>query len=181
MLNETYKLTPHANGSLLAWTTATADLVSFISMDGDSVMTQYAPPETARSLIIPLPVERCGKIEIHDLDPDENHGGEIVAKPNTKPLLYWDDVETAIEYRIYNNETLIQSIQIVSRETQYTMIYPEVLDSGWQSIRIEAVDIYGEESTRISWKYYVLDLPEPQKVTGVTGTGGVFTIATGAV
>ena len=181
MLNETYKLTPNANGTMLSWTSSATDLVSFISLDGDSVTTYYAPGTLERELLIPLSVDRCGKVEIHDLLTTEIDGGEIVAQPNTKPLLYWDDVATAIEYRIYTNEVLTQSIPIVSRETQYTMIYPETLEKGWQSIRIEAVDIFGEESTRISWKYYVLDLPDPLKVTGVTGTGGVFTVATGAV
>ena len=181
MLNETYKLTPNANGTMLSWTSSAIDLVSFISLDGDSVTTYYAPGTLERELLIPLSVDRCGKVEIHDLLTTEIDGGEIVAQPNTKPLLYWDDVATAIEYRIYTNEVLTQSIPILEHQDEYTMIYPEVLDTGWQSIRIEAVDVYGAESTRISWKYYVLDLPDPLKVTDVTGTGGVFTITTGAV
>jgi len=76
---------------------------------------------------------------------------------------------------------LISSIPVLFAEEQYTVIYPNILESGWQSIRIEAVDQYGEESTRANWEYYVLDLPDPKEVTGVTGTGGVFDVAIGAV
>ena len=181
MLNETYEITEAVGGSLLTWTSAAADLVSFVFLDSKRVSTQYAPGTTARALQIPLSVERTGKIEIHDLIPSGPDGLAIAATPNTSPLLYWDDVAAASSYRIYTNDVLVWSMPINDRQPQYTMIYPFTLDSGWQSVRIEAVDSFGEESTRASWRYYVLDLPEPQKVTEVTGTGGVFDITIGAV
>jgi len=181
MLNELFSITPNGDTSILTWSSATADLVSFVSIDSGSVAIEYIPGTTERSLTIPLPIDRTGKIEIHDLGASESFGGAIVANPNTRPLLYWDGVDVAESYRIYANDVLISTIPVLFPEDRYTVIYPNLLERGWQSLRIEAVDQYGEESTRASWEYYVLDLPDPKEVTGVTGSSGVFTVAIGAV
>jgi len=180
MINDVYTLTPNGDTSILSWVAGSAAYVSFVLVDGHIVAIEYVPDSVDRTMTIPLDSSRTGKIEIHDLGASDTFGGSIISKPNTKPLLQWDDVSVASEYRIYTNDVLISSFPVVDRQPEYTMVYPGTLDAGWQGVRIEAVDVYGDESTRANWMYYVLDLPAPKKVVSVAGGTGTFTLTMGA-
>lgn len=131
--------------------------------------------------------------EIHDLEDDftRSFDGDLIetssiyARPNSKPFIYWSPVTDAAKYKIYHQkegeaETLIDTIYPYDADLQEYQII-DALDGSfgkWHFFRVEVVDIYGNESSRALWRFWVYDLPDAiSNLTVSNGSGsGLFDI-----
>jgi len=182
MINNSLRITPR--NSLwcdLHWQVADSDLVSWIMLNGGE--TTFGPllmDTQQRSVGIPFAVDEVLTIEIHDL-LIEQIAESIYVLPNTRPTLRWNPVETAVRYRIYHKSDEASETRIYDGLANITETKCPVKLTGtngvWHFLRVEAVDKYGNESTRQSWRFFACDLPEPPAMLIVTDgdTPGTFT------
>lgn len=189
MLNENYRVTSKdAFKSDLRWTAPAPEWVSVIFINGEHVLGPIFADAAERVVKIPFAESDVVKIEIHDL-PDASVAAKSVhVLPNTRPTLTWNAVPDAVRYRIYRRakgeatETLIYHKPPLDNVDRYQITCPVRLDGTggvWHFLRVEAVDLYGNESTRQTWTYFVMDLPEvPGGLTVTDGSAaGLYDIA----
>lgn len=189
MLNENYRITPLDDRNCnVAWTTPWPEGASWLFVNGKHARGPYVTGEAARTLKIPFALADTAKLEIHDFPDAETLAEPIEIRPNTRPFLIWNAVEEAIRYHIYHRmfgqaqETLIYNKPRIEGLERYEITCPVKLAGRggvWHFLRVEAVDLYGNESTRQSWTYFVMDLPEaPQTVAVTEGSApGLYTIS----
>jgi hypothetical protein len=186
MLNENYQITAYnSHWCTLRWTVADAALASWIILNGGE--QSYGPlltGERDRSLRIPFEADEVQALEIHDLPPEEI-AEAIFTAPNTRPILRWNAVNDVIRYRVYHQMESSPEERIYDGDNTILQIRCPVELTGtggvWHFLRVEAVDEYGNESTRQSWRFYAYDLPSPPATLAVTNgeTPGTFTIEIG--
>lgn len=118
-------------------------------------------------------------LEIHDFPDDTVVPDAIEIRPNTRPLIAWNAVPGAVRYRIYHsarggNESLLYDRAAIAGIEHYEITCPVALDGRggvWHFLRVEAVDRYGNESTRTCMTYFATDLPiMPQGVSVKSGS-----------
>lgn len=189
MLNENFRLSPiDARRANIAWTAPTADAVSWIFIDGKWTLGPLFLATTDRMVPIRLASDQVATIEVHDFDDGSIQAAPIVTEPNTRPTILWNPVGSAVRYRIYHRqfgdtvEEIIYDKPALQGLTQYQITCPVELDGTggkWHFFRVEAVDLYGHESTRQSWAFFVMDLPAaPPKVTVTEGSGpGLYNLS----
>jgi len=169
----------------LRWTAASADVVSWIFINGEFYRGPLSFDETERSVRIPLRAEDVIALEVHDLLDDTVVPDAVEVEPNTQPTLSWNAVADAARYRIYHHagdddESLIYDHAAADGIEQYAVTCPIVLDGQggvWHHFRVEAVDEYGNESTRLAWTYFAMDLPPAvERISVAAGSGaGTYT------
>jgi len=189
MLNENYRITPlDAVSCNVSWTTPWPEGASWLFVNGKHARGPYVTGEAARTIKIPFALANTAKLEIHDFPDAETLAEPIEIRPNTRPLLIWNAVEEAIRYRIYHRafgesqDTLVYDKPAVADVSTYEILCPVKLAGRggvWHFLRVEAVGVYGNQSTRESWTYFVMDLPEaPQTVAVAEGSApGLYTIS----
>jgi hypothetical protein len=179
MLNEDYRITPKdSKNAHVRWSAPSATDRSWIFINGSHVLGPIFIEEIERVVKIPFALADVIKIEIHDL-PDGVNTNAIEITPNVKPILIWNHVPEAVRYRIHHRESgLTESViydkKIVSGITRYVINCPITLNGKggvWHFFRVEAVDQYGNESTRQTWSFFVMDTPEvPSSLTVTDGS-----------
>jgi len=192
MINRTFRITPR--NSLwcdLHWQVADSSVVSWIIINGgEKVFGPLFMDTQQRSIGIPFAVDDVLAIEIHDL-PIEQIAEPIHVLPNTRPILRWNPVEAAVRYRIYHQSGQAAETRIYDGLANITETRCPIELTGshgdgeyggvWHFLRVEAVDQFGNESTRQSWRFYACDLPSPPTMLTVTDgdSPGTFTFEIG--
>jgi len=189
VLNENYRVTPKdAFKADLRWTAPAAEWVSWVFINGRHALGPIFADAAERVVKIPFAESAVVKIEIHDLSDASVPAESVYVLPNTRPLLKWNAVTGAVRYRIYHRakgeatETLIYDKPPLDNVDRYEVSCPVKLTGTggvWHFLRVEAVDVYGNESTRQTWIWFVMDLPEePGGLTVTDGSGaGLYDIA----
>ena len=173
MLNETFRLTPKdSRESRISWDAPGPNWVSWVFVDGKHLVGPLYAGQVSRSVKIPHPAGETVLVEIHDLPGDSEPVAPVAEAPNTRPGLVWNSVAGAVRYRIYHRAKGGAEEKIYDQPAEdgletHRIACPILLEGEgetWHFLRVEAVDPYGNESTREAWTYLVRDLP------GVTGT-----------
>jgi len=188
MLNDNYRLTPKDDRNCdLRWTAPGATWVSWLFVNGEHLRGPVYSDQAERVVRIPLGLSDVAAIEIHDFPDDMVVPDPVEMKPNTRPMLHWNAVPDAVRYRVYHRrrgevENLIYDRAAKEGLDRYEIICPVELEGRggvWHFFRVEAVDEYGNESTRLAWTYFVTDLPPVPEHLSVTegGSPGTYTFS----
>ena len=191
MLVDNFRITPRDDLSCnLAWTSPWPDGASWVFINGKHAVGPLVTGTAERMVKISFALGNLSavpgtaqagvaRIEIHDFPDDTVRPDPIQAEPNTRPLLSWNPVEEAARYRIYHRkrgdvaETVIYDKPALQGLERCEVTCPVLLDGRggvWHFLRVEAVDEYGNESTRQSWTCFVMDLPPvPERVLVTEG------------
>lgn len=178
MINENFTLTRKTNSTTtLTWLSANAADVSYVSING---VMLYAPlyfTTVNRQIDIAQLVTDSKAITIQDFEVAEGGIVPVEIFENERPTVLFQSVASAISYKIYHTpfggvEALIFNRRIAVKGI-ITIQIPIALVEGWHFFRVEAVDLNGNESTRLEWRYRCFKLPEPvQTIDVVDGSGG---------
>ena len=189
MLNENYRVTPKGEAKAdLRWTAPDATWVSWVFLNGRHALGPIFADAAERVVKIPFAADAVVKIEIHDLPPSAIAPDSVHVLPNTRPLLKWNGVPDTVRYRIYHRkkddptETLVYDKPPLEGQSRFEITCPVKLTGKggvWHFLRVEAVDVYGNESTRQSWTWFAMDLPEVPASLDVTdgSAAGLYDIA----
>lgn len=187
MLNEHANLIADgARRSLLSWTVADAALESWVFVNGVKLYGPLYLDTVERSVPVPLPGGECLAIEVHDSAP----GGvatPVFEMPTTRPVIQWNPLATAERYRLYHREGNGIERCVLDRRASDFRGLPIAIElpielngvgGVWHFLRVEAVDEFGNESTRLAWRCFAMEPPKlPSAVQIADGTSpGLFTI-----
>ncbi|NLF18793.1 MAG: hypothetical protein GX595_16295 [Lentisphaerae bacterium] len=187
MINEQITLTADgARQSLLHWQAAGASLESWVFVNGVKLYGPLFLDTVERSVPVPLPVGECLAIEVHDLPP-QGIATPIFETPTTRPILQWNPLAEAARYRLYHREGGGSERRVFDRaasDFRGLSIAIELpielngLGGVWHFLRVEAVDEYGNESTRLAWRCFAMEPPGlPNRIDIADGTSpGLFEI-----
>ena len=192
MLNSNYRLTQlDSRRCRLHWIAANADDVSWVFANGRKLIGPLIADTAERSVRIHFPVDDVLCLEIHDVPQDQPPAITTQIEPDTQPLLVWASLAKAVRYRIYHRTAGKEEHCIYNRLARNTgdlcQVQCPILLAGtggvWHFLRVEAVDQYGNESTRQSWRFYATDVPAaPSDLSVVEGTiPGTFTFTIGGI
>ena len=180
MLNDNYRLTQlDSRRCRLHWTAANADDVSWVFANGRKVIGPLIADGAERSVRIYFAANEVLCLEIHDMPQDQPPAIVTQIEPDTQPLLIWASLAGAVRYRIYHRTAGTDEHCIYNRLARNTgdlcQVQCPILLTGtggvWHFLRVEAVDQYGNESTRQSWRFYATDVPEtPSDLSVVEGS-----------
>ena len=168
MINTEFRITPRSATRVdVHWTAPTAGHVSWIFVNGRHRFGPMFFPTAERSVPISFNANELSLIEIHDNDDEDETISSVFVKPNTRPFIRWNSVADAVRYRIFHkeaggSETLIWDEVPFSTGVQQEIISTIKLNGRggvWHFFRVESVDEFGNESTRESWRFLVLDVP----------------------
>lgn len=163
----------------LLWESPNQEDRSYIFVNGTFFTGKLPFDDTERSVSIPFGVDEIVSVDIHDIpESDDSQMASIFVKPNIKPYIRWKAVNSAVKYKIYHSddgitETVIVQIDVKEKTSGYSRQVPFILDGvngKWHFFRVEAIDKYGNESTRNKISYWVYDLPD--KVASLSITDG---------
>ena len=179
MLNNNYRLTQlDSRRCRLHWTAPNADDVSWVFANGHKVAGPLIIDSSQRSVRISFAVDDILSLEIHDMPQDQPPAVATQIEPDTQPLLIWAPLAEAVRYRIYHHTDGVAEHCIYNRPVRNTGDLCQVLcpislagtGGVWHFLRVEAVDQYGNESTRQSWRFYATDVPAaPSDLSVVEG------------
>ena len=180
MLNNNYRITQlDSRRCRLHWTAANADDVSWVFANGRKLVGPLIADAAERSVRIYFAVADVLCLEIHDIPQDQPPAVATQIEPDTQPLLLWASLAEAVRYRIYHRTEGTDEHCIYNRLARNTgdlcqVQYPiSLIGTGGvcHFLRVEAVDQYGNESTRQSWRFYATDVPEaPSDLSVVEGS-----------
>lgn len=178
------------------WDSVATDLSWFFRngiLDSGPIYPDAYDDPTSRDIEAELVSGRTVQPEIHDFEDDftQSFDGDIIkpetiyVNPNSRPYIYWSPETNAAKYKIYHQkfgeaETLLDTVFPYDAEIQEYQVF-DALDGSWgvwHFFRVEQVDIYGNESTRGLWRFWVYDLPDAiNNLTVSNGSGsGLFDI-----
>ena len=170
MLNEHFTLIPDGRGrATLAWTAPDAALASWVFVNGAKLYGPLFLETAARSVPVPLAAGECRAIEVHDLAADAV-ATPIFETPTTRPALQWNPLPQAQRYRLYHRQGDGAERRLFDRPASAFRGMPIRIDSPvefagaggvWHFLRVEAVDAYGNESTRLAWRWFAMAPPSP--------------------
>jgi len=187
MLNFDFRITPKSSRRAeLHWLAPSADHVSWVFVDGRHIQGPMFFGTIDRTLDIPFKTDDVIKIEIHDILDFEEPMDPVFERPNTRPIIRWVSIPTAVRYKIYHKEgtgpeKVIHDepgLEGVERNEVKSPISLEGRGGVWHFFRVEAVDQFGNESTRLLWRLFVTDVPATVDAVSVTvGSGaGLYDI-----
>lgn len=178
MFVDNFRITPRDDLSCnLGWTSLWPDGASWVFVNGKHAVGPLVTGTAERMVKIAFALSDVARIEIHDFPDDTVRPDPIQVEPNTRPTLSWNHVTEATRYRIYHRkrgdlaETVIYDKPALQGLERCEVICPVLLDGRggvWHFLRVEAVDEYGNESTRQSWSYFVMNLPLVPEHVSVT-------------
>ena len=179
MQNENYRITLlDSRRCRVHWTSASADDISWIFANGRKIVGPLIVDTAERNVRISFSASDVLCLEIHDIPQDQPVVVTTQIKPNTQPLLVWAPLLEAIRYRIYHRTAGIAEHRIYNRpardNSELCRVHCPIRLTGtggvWHFLRVEAVDQYGNESTRQSWRFYATDVPEaPSSLSVIEG------------
>lgn len=170
----------NARSAVISWTVPNADDTSWIYSNGELVRGPLFFSTLDREIQIPFTDSETQAIEVHNFDTGEV-SDFIEIKPNTKPIIQWVASIDGASYKVYHtpfggSESLIYDKLADEGKERYSIDSPITMPPGWNFIRVEALDRFGNESVRGNWNYLVFDLPDPAGgLTVADGSGaGLF-------
>ena len=186
MLNENYRISPfNSRWVTLSWTCCNASLFSWIIINGASVYGPVISDSTERMIRIPFKSAAIATLEIHDL-PEDEFPEAIYPPVNIKPTLHWNSLDSAVRYKIYHRTAGGSEKKIYDAAAYVNQITSPIELEGngeldncqYHFLRVEAVDCYGNESTRQSWRFFSKDLPASDVSLNISqgSSSGIFDI-----
>lgn len=186
MLNENYRISPfNSRWVTLSWTCSDASLFSWIIINGANLYGPVISDSAERTARVPFKSGAIVTLEVHDLC--ENEFPEAINQPvSIKPTLHWNSLDSAVRYKIYHRiaggseKKIYDAVAYVNQ-----IVSPVELDGGgglensqYHFLRVEAVDCYGNESTRQSWRFFSKDLPASDVSLNISqgSSSGIFDI-----
>ena len=177
---ETFTTAYSAPGKLAI--TFTGTLADAITVEIDGVIQPLETTATGAAQTITVDVTNASRpmaIVLHE-------GASNILYPSRSrwglPLVRWQALSAAYIYIIYHtapggSERSIYQVTEDGSASYEVQLKKELVD-GWHSMRVEATDKYGRESTRVSWVFRVFQLPTtPGTVTAAAQGGGNYRIA----
>ena len=169
MLLENILIRPQPEGYItISWTSDSADMLSWIFINGVLAVGPFMAETTDRSVTLPVPTEKTFVVEVHDFSDSETVPTAIAQKPLVKPQIAWNSVETATAYHIYHTIFDTGSIESLLLEVPASGVERMEIDcpttlegrnGRWHSFRVETVDQFGNESENHVIAYDAYDLP----------------------
>lgn len=189
MLIDTLHLTPAGPGRVrVTWPTSHSAWPAWLFIDGRLAAGPIvdAAGLTERSVSIGWLEGETHVVEVHELPSLDIVAASIYPEPTTSPGVSWNSRPEAERYRRYHRETpdgedtLVYDGPAVPDEFGLCHFKRLTLDGRggrWHFFRVEAVDIYGHESARLSWVYRAVEPPDAPSLTIVAGsTTGRYTL-----
>lgn len=179
MLNQNYNITSYdGNQAILNWSSANADDVSYIFVNGVLIAGNVEFSQAERFILIPFQSSKCIVVEIHDFDTPQDSVLPITVPSNKIPLIGWESVADAVKYKIYANNKLLMTVLQQNSVQSYkkAIITPEFYGKvwTWHTFTVTSVDQYGNESVLKYFPYFIYDLPpivQQIEVTNGSGAG----------
>ncbi len=166
MINESIVISQRSkNSARVSWSSPNADDISFNSVNGVLNSTPIYFDTVERYTYISMTDAENKSVTVQDFPVLIEGIGPAEVFENKRPTFKFSAVDGAVKYRIYHTafgeaEKLIYD-SFQAEKGILTLTCPIVLAEGWHLFRIESVDTYGNESTRLSWPHEVYRLPEP--------------------
>ena len=152
----------------ISWESASETTRSYLFINGAFIVGPFIADARGRTIVLPVPVDKTFKIEVHDVEDDEEIPAAIEEVPLVKPVIAWNAVESAVCYKIYHTifdtgsiESLLLQVPPMSMD-RLEIDCPRKLEgkSGrWHYFRVETVDQFGNESVSEIVPYHAADLP----------------------
>ena len=187
MLNgHTNLIADGARHSLLSWTVEDPALESWVFVNGVKLYGPLLLETLGRSVPVPLRADNCLTVEVHDMPP-EGIATPVFETTTTTPVIQWNPLPGAQRYRLYHWEGSGTERRVFDRPSTDYRGTPISIDAPlemnglggvWHFLRVEAVDEYGNESTRRAWRFFAQELPRlPSRIEIAAGASpGLFTI-----
>lgn len=177
MLNQNYTLTSYDdNQAILQWSAALATDVSYVFVNGNIVLGNFAFSTADRIMLIPFAKSKCVVVEIHDFAVPDDSVRPITVPSNKKPRIAWLGVPEAVKYKIYANNKLLYTVLKQGDNINYEKVItvPEFYGKiwTWHFFTVTSVDLYGNESLLLYFPYFVWDLPPIVKEISVSNGSG---------
>ena len=169
MLIENVLIRPQGTREVaISWESANDTTRSYIFINGAFAVGPFMADARGRTVVFPVPIDKTFKIEVHDVDGDEETPASIEETPLVKPVIAWNAVESAVCYKIYHTifdtgsiESLLLQVPPMSSE-RLEVDCPRKLEGKggrWHYFRVETVDQFGNESVSEIVPYFAADLP----------------------
>jgi hypothetical protein len=176
--------------AVISWTTANPEWYAWVFIDGTTTIGPLfgAAGETSRSVQVAWLTGESHVIEIQELPSLDLLAEPLTISPSTQPIITWTASEDAETYRLYwrddpdGDDTLLYDGQVTADDRGICRLTcPTVLDGKGGKhhfFRVEAVDVYGNESTRASWTYWAAEPDDPGMITLAAGSAaGLYDIS----
>jgi len=184
MLNTDIEIMPQDDRRvLLCWTAADAALDSWVFGNGRKLHGPLMPGTCDRDAMVTLAADECVALEVHDVLHEEVPA-PLFETPNTRPVIQWNPLPAAARYRLYHREAGKSERCVFDRPARDFGGVPIRIDAPielagaggvWHFLRVEAVDAYGNESTRRAWRYFAMAPPGmPSRLEIADGTSPGF-------
>ena len=190
MLNEDVRLGPVSDEETEASGTNPAPAgATWLFRDGEFQAGPFVPGSSSRTMEFSGLVSRAMALEFHDKADNTEVVEPVEIKPALRPILVWNSVPNAVTYRIFHRKDGDADEELIWEESGIEDIPIQRIECPvelagalgvYHFLRVESVDLFGDESTRESWVIYVMDLPPVPVVTVAAGSGpGLYDITIG--
>ena len=152
----------------ISWESASETTRSYLFINGAFAVGPFIADARGRTVVLPVPNDKTFKIEVHDVEDDEEIPVAIEEVPLVKPVIAWNAVESAVCYKIYHTifdtgsiESLLLQVPPMSMD-RLEVDCPRKLEGKngrWHYFRVETVDQFGNESASEIVPYHAADLP----------------------
>lgn len=163
----------------VSWTTSQTTYTPWVFVDGILQDEEVSLNGTTRSVIVEWAYDESHSIEVQELPSTITEVTPVTPPALIQPTITWNATTDAELYRIYHRETASGTDTLIYEDSVTPDSFnicrvtcPIELDGRggtWQFFRVEAVDLYGNESTRVSWLYWAA---EPDDVVTLAITEG---------
>jgi hypothetical protein len=175
MLVENVLIRPQGTREVsISWESASETTRSYLFINGVFAVGPFMADARKRTVVLPVPNDKTFKIEVHDVEDDEEISVAIEEAPLIKPQIAWNAVESAVCYKIYHTifdtgsiESLLLQVPPMSME-RLEVDCPRKLEGKngrWHYFRVETVDQFGNESISEIVPYFAADLPPTPLLT----------------
>jgi len=169
MLVENVLIRPQGTREVsISWESASETTRSYIFINGTFVVGPFMADARGRTVVLPVPPDKTFKIEVHDVEGNDEIPVAIEEAPLVKPLIAWNAVESAVCYKIYHTifdtgsiESLLLQVPPMSMD-RLEVDCPRKLEGKngrWHYFRVETVDQFMNESVSEIVPYFAADLP----------------------
>lgn len=190
MIVDAFRLEPYGAGWVLCtWTSEHPTWIIRAYVDGQLAACDGRPASTTeRSIVIPWPSGETHAVEIHEVEDADEPLAPVNVAAFTRPVISWTATAAAERYRLYWRDDYAGADELLFDQPVTpdnlgicTIDCPIPLDGRggrWQFLRVEAVDKYGHQSTRLSWVYRAVEPPDAPALTVSAGSSpGLYNIS----
>jgi hypothetical protein len=169
MLVENVLIRPQGTRDVsVSWESANDTTRSYLFINGAFAVGPFMADARKRTVVLPVPTDKTFKIEVHDVEEDDEVPVAIEEIPFVKPVIAWNAVESAAYYKIYHTifdtgsiEPLLLQVPPLSMD-RLEVDCPRNLEGKngrWHYFRVETVDQFAHESVSEIVPYFAADLP----------------------